>query len=130
MALYRNEKAFKNDLMRALRVQGAFVTPIQTRTVPGVPDLYVASKHGLRWIECKIIHANFDKWTAMKQIPFRTGQIAWAYHHYLFSQKEVICAIAFDDCLKYFYMNDFFEGSHIARPQFTDLQLDILTNIL
>lgn len=86
MKLYQTEKDFKLDFMARAREAGAFVTPIQTRTVPGVPDLFLThSTCGEHWIECKFINRSFGTRDDLYSIPFRPGQQAWAWQYFMAS---------------------------------------------
>lgn len=100
--LYKDEGEFKQDYMKALsKMRGYMVTPIQTRTVVGVPDLYIVGGLGAYWVECKIIHRNFPIPLKEFKVPYRPGQQAWAYKHYVSSQSKlpVVFAIAFNDAV-------------------------------
>ena len=100
--MYQNEIAFKKDLMFRLKKMNAHVTPIQTRTVLGVPDLFVSLKGAQGWIECKHVRQDYRE-GRVYAVPFRAGQQKWAYEHFVSSGKSVLYLIAFNNGVYRYY---------------------------
>ena len=96
--IFKNEIEFKAHLIERLRDIGCYVIPIQSRTVRGIPDLYVSHPKYTAWIECKCIKQSYDAFAKLfYTIPFRAGQQALAYQLFKSSGNPVICAVAFKD---------------------------------
>jgi len=118
------EQEFKEKLMQHYRASRYKVTPIQTRTVPGVPDLFVAGQHGSYWIECKQLHKitfRFDHpHIKAYKIPFRPGQQKWALEHFLSThQKEwVRCYVQFKDGIYGFDQKKVYEDHWVPVEDF------------
>ena len=75
--IYQTEHAFQTALVKQLRVHKWYVVPIESRTVPGIPDLYCWKGSTAQWIECKMLRRVKDGWF----VPFRVGQQAWHLKH-------------------------------------------------
>jgi len=98
--LFKNEIAFKKHLVQKMRDAGYMVTPIQSRTVPGIPDLFVAGRGLQRWVEVKHSSARYagGRRKAYK-VDFRPGQQAWAHTYHKATGNCVYVVVAFADAV-------------------------------
>lgn len=76
MLRYRNEAAFSNALVKAMRAKGWFVQRIESgQTGRGIPDIYcIDNRKEAWWLELKREHTNI---TPVIAISWRPGQQAW-----------------------------------------------------
>lgn len=77
MMAYRNEAAFSNALVKAMRAKGWFVQRIESGTTgKGIPDMYVIDNRKTAWwVELKREHCMWGPNGA--EIHWRPGQQAW-----------------------------------------------------
>ena len=129
---FKDEKAFKKWLVDKLEDMGYFVTPIQTRTVPGVPDLFVVGGPYdiLLWIECKIIKQDFcavcDIPYVQFKVPFRPGQQSRAYNYHKATgrRRTVICLVAFKNGVYGFEQTKCWNDKLVPASEFKKLILN------
>ena len=105
---YKNEIVFKKHHIEQLRECGYFITPVQTRTIVGVPDVYAAHTAHCLWIEYKHIDSTFSTDAVAYRIPFRPGQQRWAaeLRNATRGGCEVLCAVAFRNGVYGFWMDE------------------------
>lgn len=118
---YADEKEFKNALIKYLEKDGYWVTPIQSRTVPGIPDLYAVCADRQMWIECKREHMNLKQGIKPRvKIHFRVGQQSWAAKHLVKTagRSPVMLWVAFDDCIAFMPMKRIYENGRVDRFDF------------
>lgn len=78
MPSYRNEAAFSNALVKAMRARGWFVQRIESGTTgKGIPDLFTITPSNVAlWLELKREHGRLPG-TGSVLIHWRPGQQAW-----------------------------------------------------
>lgn len=80
MPSYRNEAAFSNALVKAMRARGWFVQRIESGTTgKGIPDLFtITPGNAALWLELKREHGRLPR-TGSVLIHWRPGQQAWLH---------------------------------------------------
>lgn len=78
MLRYRNEAAFSNALVKAMRAKGWFIQRIESgQTGKGIPDIFTISPNRVAmWLELKREHTTVRGKSAV-EIHWRPGQQAW-----------------------------------------------------
>lgn len=114
-----DESAFKTYVLNKWH-DGNFICPIQSRTVPGIPDVYTIDRKGqVYWVEFKRIHQKFySKNSIAVKVPFRTGQQAWAVKHYKISGVPVYLYVLFDDCIAVIPLTCLHDRGYIRKDDF------------
>jgi len=122
---YKNEKSFKADFIKWCRLAHMFVTPIQTRTIPGVPDLFISTARGGLWVEVKYVDHPFHGYAEHK-IPFRPGQQGWALLNYKAcrSTEAVICVVCFQNEVYAFQQTKLWDNNIVPASEFKSINID------
>ena len=125
--MYKSEAPFKRAIINTFTQQGYFVTPMQTKTVPGVPDLYVVGRVCF-WVEAKYVNTSY--YGAGGDIPikvrFEPGQQTWALKHLKTSGRAVLCLITCNDGIFGYWMTKLYKGGLVPRSVLTPMTLNKL----